>query len=109
SDAVAVEVALALRAVKLIFLGPHAGVQHGPDTVRQLSINEAELLLKTIAGGLATGVRSKLAQAVRAARGGVPRVHIIDGRVQEGLLAEVFSYQGIGTLVYANEYQAIRP
>ena len=51
---------------------------------------------------------SKLEQAVRAARGGVPRVHIIDGRVEEGLLAEVFSNEGIGTLVHANEYQAIR-
>jgi amino-acid N-acetyltransferase len=51
---------------------------------------------------------SKLEQAVRAARGGVPRVHIIDGRVEEGLLAEVFSNDGIGTLVHANEYQAIR-
>ena len=52
---------------------------------------------------------SKLEQAVRAARGGVERVHIIDGREQEGLLGEVFSNEGIGTLVYANEYQAIRP
>jgi amino-acid N-acetyltransferase len=34
--------------------------------------------------------------------------HIIDGRVEEGLLAEVFSNEGIGTLVHANEYQAIR-
>ena len=39
---------------------------------------------------------------------GVPRVHIIDGRVEEGLLAEVFSNEGIGTLIHANEYQAIR-
>jgi amino-acid N-acetyltransferase len=46
---------------------------------------------------------------MRATKGGVPRVHIIDGREQQGLLAEVFSYQGIGTLVYANEYQSIRP
>jgi amino-acid N-acetyltransferase len=46
--------------------------------------------------------------AVRAARGGVPRVHIIDGRVEEGLLAEVFSNEGVGTLIHANEYQAIR-
>ena len=38
----------------------------------------------------------------------MPRVHIIDGRVEEGLLAEVFSNEGIGTLVHANEYQAIR-
>src|SRR5262249_31414992 len=49
-----------------------------------------------------------LEYAVRAARGGVPRVHIIDGRVEEGLLAEVFSNEGIGTLIHANEYQAIR-
>jgi amino-acid N-acetyltransferase len=49
-----------------------------------------------------------LVQGVRAARNGVPRVHIIDGRVEEGLLAEVFSNEGIGTLVYTNEYQAIR-
>jgi amino-acid N-acetyltransferase len=51
---------------------------------------------------------SKLEHAYRAARGGVPRVHLIDGRVAEGLLAEVFSNEGIGTLVHANEYQAIR-
>jgi amino-acid N-acetyltransferase len=108
SDAVAVEVALALKAVKLIYLGPHAGVQRGGETLRQLSMTEAELLLKKQGGELAAGARSKLAQAVRAARGGVPRVHIIDGRVEEGLLAEVFSNEGIGTLIYANEYEAIR-
>jgi amino-acid N-acetyltransferase len=39
----------------------------------------------------------------------VPRIHIIDGRVEEGLLGEVFSNEGIGTLVHTNEYQAIRP
>jgi amino-acid N-acetyltransferase len=109
SDAVAAEVALTLRAVKLIDLGPHAGVSVVTGTVRQVSITEAELLLKSHAGELPSNVKSKLTHAIRAARGGVPRVHIIDGRVEEGLLAEVFSYQGIGTLVYANEYQAIRP
>src|SRR5436309_3875625 len=63
SDAVAVEVALALRAVKLIDLGPDAGVQHGGQMVRQLSVNEAALLLKKHGGELPAGVRSKLAQA----------------------------------------------
>jgi amino-acid N-acetyltransferase len=109
SDAVAADVALALRAVKLIYLGPNPGVQIGDEAIRQVSITEADLLLKKNGSELPAGVRSKLNQAVRAARGGVPRIHIIDGRVQEGLLAEVFSYQGIGTLVYANEYQSIRP
>jgi len=108
SDAVAVEVALALKAVKLIYVGPHSGVQLGEATIRQLKVDEAESLLKRQSSDMIAGIRSKLLQAVRAAKGGVPRIHIIDGRVQEGLLAEVFSYEGIGTLVYANEYQGIR-
>jgi amino-acid N-acetyltransferase len=52
---------------------------------------------------------SKAVHAARACSAGVPRVHIINGRVDDGLLAEVFSNEGIGTLVYANEYQHIRP
>ena len=43
-----------------------------------------------------------------ACQAGVPRVHVINGGVDEGLLAEVFSNEGIGTLVYANEYRQIR-
>jgi len=46
--------------------------------------------------------------AVSASKAGVPRVHVINGKVDEGLLAEVFSNEGIGTLIYANEYQQIR-
>jgi amino-acid N-acetyltransferase len=106
SDAVAVEVARALRAVKLIYLTTIEGIREGDDFLRQLSIEEAESLLKR--RELPSEASSKLEHAVRAAAGGVPRVHIIDGRVEEGLLAEVFSNEGIGTLVHANEYQAIR-
>ena len=51
---------------------------------------------------------SKAIHAAAACRAGVPRVHIINGRVDEGLLAEVFSNEGIGTLIYANEYEQIR-
>jgi amino-acid N-acetyltransferase len=39
---------------------------------------------------------------------GVHRVHIVNGREDEGLLAEVFSNEGIGTLIYSNEYEQIR-
>jgi amino-acid N-acetyltransferase len=108
SDAVAVEVARSLRAVKLIYLTTSAGVYRGTELLRQLTIEEAENLLKKHRDEVSPGTLSKLEQAVRAARGGVPRVHIIDGRVEEGLLAEVFSNEGIGTLVHANEYQAVR-
>src|SRR5208283_2938230 len=51
---------------------------------------------------------SKALHAVAACKAGVPRIHIINGRVDEGLLAEVFSNEGIGTLIYANDYQQIR-
>ncbi|HMC64149.1 MAG TPA: amino-acid N-acetyltransferase [Gemmataceae bacterium] len=108
SDAVAVEVALALRAVKLIYLTPAEGVRRGDELLRQIPVGEAELILKKHRGEVPAGMISKLEHAVRATKGGVPRVHIIDGRVEEGLLAEVFSNEGIGTLVHANEYQAIR-
>src|SRR5262249_36640070 len=77
------------------------------ELLRQLAVDEAESILKKHAPELGAAV-SKLTNAVRAARGGVPRSHIIDGRVDEGLLAEVFSNEGIGTLVHTNEYQAIR-
>jgi amino-acid N-acetyltransferase len=108
SDAVAMEVARALHAVKLIYLTTHPGIYCGGELLRQLTIEEAEEILKKQRAEVAPETVSKLAHAVRAAREGVPRVHIIDGRLEEGLLAEVFSNEGIGTLVHANEYQAIR-
>lgn len=109
SDAVAVDVALALQAVKLIYLAIEPGIRVGEQLMRQLPVSEAEQLLKKQGGELSPSGRSKLTQAVRATKAGVPRVHLVDGREPEGLLAEVFSHEGIGTLVHANEYQAIRP
>jgi amino-acid N-acetyltransferase len=109
SDAVAIEVARALRAVKLIYLTTQPGIHLGDELLRHLSVEEAEALLKKSRADLRpAALLSKLENAVRAAQAGVPRVHIIDGRVEEGLLAEVFSNEGIGTLIHANEYQAIR-
>jgi amino-acid N-acetyltransferase len=51
---------------------------------------------------------SKARYAAAACAAGVNRVHIVNGREDEGLLAEVFSNEGIGTLIYANEYEQIR-
>ena len=114
SDAVAMEVARTLQAVKLIYITTVPGIvlrtkDADEGTLeRHLSLEEAEMLLKKPRPDLTEPGLSKLLSAVRALRGGVPRVHIIDGRVEEGLLAEVFSNDGIGTLVHLNEYQAIR-
>ncbi len=110
SDAVAVEVAKTLRAVKLIYLSTEGGVRAADgEIVRQLTIEEADAFLKKSKGELSPESATKLTHAVRAGKDGIERIHIIDGREQEGLLGEVFSNEGIGTLVYANEYQSIRP
>jgi amino-acid N-acetyltransferase len=109
SDAVAVEIAKSLRAVKLVYLNTEGGVPGPHGVVRQMTVQEAEAFLKRHRGELTREAVTKLTHAVRAGKEGVERVHIIDGREQEGLLGEVFSNEGIGTLIYANEYQAIRP
>jgi amino-acid N-acetyltransferase len=107
SDAVAVEIAKALGAVKVVFLTTADGLLVGGKLARQLSVEElAEALQK---GAVAPAQASKARHAVLACRAGVPRVHVVNGRVHEGLLAEVFSNEGIGTLVYANDYRQIRP
>jgi amino-acid N-acetyltransferase len=110
SDAVAVEVAKTLRAIKLVFLTTEGGIR-GPkgEIVRQLTVQEAEAFLKKYRGDLSREAITKVDHAIRAGKEGVERIHIIDGGEQEGLLGEVFSNEGIGTLIYANEYQSIRP
>ncbi len=116
SDAVAVELAVALKAVKLIYLTTVPGIllkranaAHPEELLRQIKVDEAENILRKHRQDLVGPSLSKLTSAVKALNGKVPRVHIIDGRVEEGLLAEVFSNDGIGTLIHTNEYQAIRP
>jgi amino-acid N-acetyltransferase len=108
SDGVAVAVADALKATKLIFITPQDGLMYNGQLIRQMLVAELQKLLQQNAAGFLPEVFSKAQHAVAACTSGVQRVHIINGRVDEGLLAEVFSNEGIGTLIYANEYQQIR-
>ena len=108
SDSVAVEVARALGAVKLMFITTRNGLEIDGKLVAQMAMAELEATLKSASAKLAPEMISKAQYSLRACQGGVSRVHIINGQVDEGLLAEVFSNEGIGTLIYANEYQAIR-
>ena len=109
SDNVAVAVADALKAVKLIFITTTDGLFCRGKLIRQMLVSELETLLEKNKGEFASEILSKAQHAGAACRAGVQRVHVINGRVDEGLLAEVFSNEGIGTLIYANEYQHIRP
>ena len=109
SDGVAVAVADALKAIKLMFITAQDGLRYNQQLIRQMLVSELQNLLQQNTAGFAPEILSKAQHAVLACMAGVPRVHIINGRVDEGLLAEVFSNDGIGTLIYANEYQQIRP
>ena len=109
SDNVAVSVADALKAVKLIFITPNEGLLCQGKLIRQMLVGDLEVLLDKSKTDFPPEMLSKARHAAGACRAGVQRVHVINGRVDEGLLAEVFSNEGIGTLIYANEYQQIRP
>ena len=108
SDAVALEIAEAMQAMKILFLSAHDGVIVDGEFVGQLSIAEAEEFVKKKRGAVDAGLLSKLDHAARACRLGVARVHLLNGLNDEALLSEIFSQEGIGTMVYSNEYQQIR-
>jgi amino-acid N-acetyltransferase len=107
SDSVALAVAEALKATKLIFITTHDGLIYQGQLIRQMIVADLNALLKQ--PGFPPEMISKARHSAAACDAGVQRVHIINGTVDEGLLAEVFSNEGIGTLIYANEYQQIRP
>jgi len=108
SDGVALAVAEALKAIKLIFITTCDGLLRQDQLIRQMAAADLEAILAGAKHDIPPDMRSKAVHSAAACKAGVQRVHIINGRVDEGLLAEVFSNEGIGTLIYANEYQQIR-
>ena len=108
SDHAAAELAEALQAAKVIYLSADTKLPGGAAMPRQLSIAEAEDLCKKRKGSEGANLFSKIDYGAKACRQGVPRIHILDGRINEALLDEVFSNEGIGTMIYSNEYQQIR-
>jgi amino-acid N-acetyltransferase len=108
SDAIALEVAEALHAAKIIFISAHPDVVIDGIFIAQLSVPETEDILKKHRAKLPAGTASKLDHAARACRLGIPRVHLINGNLNEALLTEIFSNEGVGTMIFSNDYQQIR-
>ena len=108
SDLLAAELAEALQATKIIYLTPFAGLEIDNEIRREIAIEALRDILKTKPERIDELVRSKAMHAVKAIETGTPRVHIVDGRVFDGLLNEIFSSEGVGSLIYGNDYQQIR-
>jgi len=108
SDSIAVAAAEALKATKLMFITTRDGIMVGNRVIRQMDVNDLESVLALQKPDIQPELLSKAIHALAACKAGVPRVHVINGSLEEGLLAEVFTNEGVGTLIYANEFQQIR-
>jgi acetylglutamate kinase len=99
ADVVAGELAVALGAEKLVYLNDVPGLI-GPtgDLLSELSAAQASDLLSQ-PGVVEGGMVPKLESAVEALRAGVGRIHLVDGRVEHSLVLELFTPEGIGTMI----------
>jgi acetylglutamate kinase len=101
ADTVAGAIAEALGAEKLVYLTDVEGLRRVIDIpatlIRQTTPDELEELMAD--GTIAGGMIPKAESCVHAVRGGVRRAHILDGRIAHVLLLEIFTDEGIGTMV----------
>ena len=99
ADSAAAALAVALGAEKLVVLTDVEGLYRDfpdPDSlVSDLTAAELAPMLATLDAGMAP----KMEACLRAVQGGVPQAHVIDGRVEHSVLLEVFTSDGVGTMV----------
>ena len=98
ADLVASRVAEVMQAEKLIFLTNTIGLlDKGGTLLTGLKAKSVDELIKN--GTISGGMLPKISSALEAVAAGVNRVHIIDGRVDHALLLELFTDEGVGTLI----------
>ncbi|MBM3639639.1 MAG: acetylglutamate kinase [Actinobacteria bacterium] len=101
ADTVAGAIAESLRAEKIIYLtdieGLRSKVEDASSLIQRIGVSDLAALVAdgTIAGGMIPKVQS----CVQAVRGGVKRAHILDGRIPHVLLLELFTDEGVGTMI----------
>ncbi|MFS8098340.1 acetylglutamate kinase [Lentzea alba] len=103
ADTAAGALAVALGAEKLVVLTDVEGLySNWPDKSSLLhQIRAAEL--EKILPDLESGMVPKMEACLRAVRGGVPQAHVIDGRLAHSVLLEVFTTEGVGTMVLGDK------
>jgi acetylglutamate kinase len=101
ADTIAARVAMALHAEKLVLCTSVAGLLEDPaDPRRLVSYGDLDTVEELIGRGVVSGgMLPKVAAIGEALRGGVQRVHIIDGTRPHSLLMEIFTNEGVGTML----------
>ncbi len=101
ADTAAGALAEALGAAKLVYLtdveGLYSDLGDEETLLSRVGITELEAMITS--GSASAGMVPKLRSCISAMRAGVPQAHILDGRVQHAVLLEVFTPEGIGTMV----------
>jgi acetylglutamate kinase len=99
ADVVAAELAVALGAEKLVYVNDVPGLM-GPrgDLLSEISVSQCRDLLGRT-GVIDGGMIPKIDSAVRAVEAGVGRVHLVDGRVEHAVVLELFTPEGVGTMI----------
>jgi len=104
---VAAEAAIALRADKLLFLTDRAGVADATGALlRELTVSQAETRLQD--AELHEDARLYLPAAIKACRAGVSRVHLLSRHMDGALLLELFTHDGVGTMVARDPLERLR-
>jgi acetylglutamate kinase len=97
ADAAAAEIAIALKAEKLIYLTDVPGILDNGELVSEMTASQ--LQARIAAGVIKGGMVAKARSVLRAIEGGVAMVHILDGRTPHSVIAELFTDKGVGTLI----------
>jgi acetylglutamate kinase len=99
ADTVAAQIAISLQAEKLIFLTDVDGIfkdSSNPSTIiSSLNINKTKELIES--GCVQKGMIPKVEAAIQALKGGVKKIHLLNGKSPHSILLEVFTDSGIGT------------
>jgi acetylglutamate kinase len=99
ADVVASELAIALAAEKLVYINDVPGlIGPGGELISELSSEQCLDLLGRD-GVVDGGMIPKLESAVNALKAGIGRVHLVDGRVEHALVLELFTPEGVGTMI----------
>ncbi len=119
SRELATTLAISLHASKLFFVSAFDGlvassystdgtIDNAPGgRISRMSVDQAERFLELNPSDDDLGVEL-VRLALQAARNGVERVHLVDGRADGAVVREIFSNLGVGTMIHTNEYQSIR-
>lgn len=99
ADSAAAALAVALRAEKLVVLTDVPGLYADWPSSSEVIAEIRASALRALLPSLESGMLPKMEACLRAVDGGVPRAHVIDGRVPHGVLVEVFTDSGVGTMV----------